>query len=153
MSGRGDASTRCPSAQPGMPDLVVLGIVAGEPDRPEVTYVRDIVPATADILQMAGPVAPTEVFRLAGRCAQQSCIHFSGSKCNLSSRIVEMLPEVTASLPPCTIRQTCRWYGQEGRAACHRCPQIVTLDADTGGLRRRVAGATLSPQDRPQERC
>lgn len=153
MSDRGDASTRCPSAQPGMPDLVVLGVVSGEPERPEVAYLRDIVPATAELLQMAAPLAPMEVFRLAGRCAQDRCVHFNDSKCSLATRIVEMLPEVTASLPPCTIRQTCRWYGQEGRAACHRCPQIVTLDVETGDLRQRVAGATMSPQDRPDGHC
>jgi hypothetical protein len=26
------------------------------------------------------------------------------------------------------VRSTCRWWMQEGRAACTRCPQVVTAD-------------------------
>jgi hypothetical protein len=37
-----------------------------------------------------------------------------------------MLPAVVDVLPICTIRASCRWYAQEGRDACLRCPQVVT---------------------------
>jgi hypothetical protein len=33
---------------------------------------------------------------------------------------------VSESLPPCPIRRECRWWQQEGKAACMRCPQIIT---------------------------
>jgi hypothetical protein len=46
----------------------------------------------------------------------------------LAVRIVARLPEVVSSLPPCNIRRTCRWFAQEGGAACRRCPQISTTD-------------------------
>jgi hypothetical protein len=34
------------------------------------------------------------------------------------------------SLPACRIRPDCRWFVQEGRAACLRCPQIVTYSVN-----------------------
>ncbi|MCA2699690.1 MAG: nitrogen fixation protein, partial [Microcystis sp. M179S2] len=40
--------------------------------------------------------------------------------------VAQGLAEVTDTLPPCRIRQNCRWWLQEGKAACLRCPQVVT---------------------------
>jgi hypothetical protein len=134
---------RCPSAQPGMQDLLILGVVSGSAEKPRVAYLRESVPVTPQILAMSEPVTPTEVFRLAGHCAEEKCVHFNGTKCALAARIVEMLPEVTESLPPCIIRPTCRWYRQEGRSACLRCPQIVTFDVVADDQRKRVADASL----------
>jgi hypothetical protein len=71
-------------------------------------------------------------------------VHFDGARCQLAARIVEMLPEVTESLPPCTIQPTCRWYRQEGRAACFRCPQVVTLNVQVDDRMKRVAGTPPS---------
>jgi hypothetical protein len=33
---------------------------------------------------------------------------------------------VVDALPACAIRPACRWWQQEGKAACQRCPQVVT---------------------------
>jgi hypothetical protein len=40
------------------------------------------------------------------------------------------MPAVESPLPACRIRPTCRWFLQEGKAACQRCPQIVTFSAN-----------------------
>ena len=122
-----DPPLRCPSAQPGMPDAQILGIISRDADGPRLAYLNERIPATPELLAQAAPADPREIFRLAARCEQSKCVHFDGARCQLATRIVEMLPEVTGSLPPCTIRRTCRWYQQEGRAACFRCPQVVTL--------------------------
>ncbi|MEA2872869.1 MAG: hypothetical protein QOH67_2845 [Hyphomicrobiales bacterium] len=130
---------RCPSAQPGMADLQVLGVLSPDVE-PRVAYLEQAMPATADVLKLAEPVPPMEVFRLSARCEEKRCIHFDGSLCQLAVRIVHMLPEVTGDLPACTIRADCRWFRQEGRAACRRCPQVLTLDNDSDDLRKQVAG-------------
>jgi hypothetical protein len=39
-----------------------------------------------------------------------------------------MMPAVVDQLPPCKIRLECRWFRQEGAAACRRCPQISTVN-------------------------
>jgi hypothetical protein len=103
-------------------------------------YLNQHVPATPKVLAMAAPLKPTEVFRLAATCAEQRCPHFDGADCQLATRIVQILPAVVDMLPPCIIRQDCRWYSQEGRAACHRCPEITTIHYDVSPLSLKVSG-------------
>ncbi|MCW3476402.1 hypothetical protein [Limobrevibacterium gyesilva] len=128
----------CPSAQPDMQAATVLGVVEGSPDAPRLSYLVDKLPVSDDVLAMAGSVKPTEVFRFAARCDERGCRHFDGANCQLATRIATMLDPVVDALPPCTIRPTCRWHAQEGRAACLRCPQVVTETA-TPSERYRAA--------------
>ncbi|NCS45084.1 MAG: nitrogen fixation protein, partial [Microcystis aeruginosa BS11-05] len=46
---------------------------------------------------------------------------------------------VTDILPPCRIRQNCRWWLQEGKAACLRCPQVVTDNYNPSEIFVKVA--------------
>jgi hypothetical protein len=123
-----------------MAEPQVLGVVSGSAEAPRVAYLNAHVPATPEILAMAGPVEPTRVLRLAARCEETKCTHFDGARCQLAARIVAMLPEVVETLPPCAIRPTCRWYAEEGRPACLRCPQIVTLSLQADERLEQVAG-------------
>ena len=116
----------CPSAQPDMEDCRVLGVVDASGETPQTAYLNQMLPATPDVLAMTGDVPPGEVFRLAARCEEKKCSHFDGHDCRLAQRIVQILPAVVAALPACLIRAECRWYQQEGRPACLRCPQVVT---------------------------
>lgn len=116
----------CPSAQPDMAESVVFGVVAGSVDEPRVAYLDKPQPVTEELLSLAEPVLPTEVFRFAAPCAGHSCRHFDGKECRLAARTVHLLPEAVDILPPCSIRPTCRWWQQEGKAACLRCPMVVT---------------------------
>ena len=116
----------CPSAQPDMEDSRVLGVVEGSGDQSRVAYLNDNVAVTPEILALAGSVPATQVLRFAAHCEENKCRHFDGHKCQLATRIVQILPAVVDALPACQIRATCRWYQQEGRAACMRCPQVIT---------------------------
>jgi hypothetical protein len=116
----------CPSAQPDMEGCRVLGVVGGTVEAAQVAYVNEHLPVSEELLASATPLKPTEVFRFAAHCEGKACRHFDGANCNLATRIVQILPAVVDSLPACLIRPTCRWYQQEGRAACMRCPQVVT---------------------------
>lgn len=119
------ALTRCPSAQPGMEEASVLGVILPSESGNKVAYIKEAIPAGA-VLGLAAPAAPTEVFRFSARCEERKCLHFDGVACNLASRIVSRLPAVVDRLPACTIRRSCRWFDQEGSAACFRCPQVIT---------------------------
>ena len=121
---------RCPSAQPGMRDLKVLGVVERTEEGPRVASLREDVAASAPLLEEAKPLRPTEVFRMTAVCEHQRCVHFSGNRCELAGRVVSILPAVVDALPVCMIRAECRWFAQEGRAACLRCPQVVTESTD-----------------------
>jgi len=108
-------------------------------EAPQTAYLDRSVEATPDILAMAGDVAPTEVFRLAATCEESKCVHFDGEDCRLATRIVALLPPVVGVVPRCAIRADCRWHRQEGKAACVRCPQVVTFLPDASPALRMAA--------------
>jgi hypothetical protein len=115
---------RCPSAQPGMEECCVLGVVQRDGPTPMLQYLDHRLPATPEVLAMAAPLKPTEVFRLAATCAEHKCPHFDWADCQLATRIVQILPAVVDTLPPCIIRQDCRWYSQEGGTLVGAVPRL-----------------------------
>jgi hypothetical protein len=125
-SAKEETILMCPSAQPDMAAARVLGVVGGTAEAAQVAYVNEHLPVSNELLAAAAPLKPTEVFRFAAHCEGKACRHFDGTNCNLATRIVQILPAVVDALPACLIRPTCRWYQQEGRDACMRCPQVVT---------------------------
>ena len=109
-----------------MEGSAVLGVVGGTVDEPRLAYLEALQPITNELLALSGPVKPTEVFRFAAPCAGRGCKHFDGQNCQLATRVTRSLPQVVERLPRCDLRPRCRWWKQEGKAACMRCPQIVT---------------------------
>lgn len=135
----------CPSAQPDMQDAQVLGVLTETPEGSRVAYLNQRQPVTEEILKSTAPVPPTMVLRFSAKCESGKCVHFDGANCQLAQRIVDRLEPVVEALPPCTIRKSCRWFQQEGRAACMRCPQVTTL-ADLGDpTMREVAAPPAEP--------
>jgi len=123
---------------------VVFGVVGGTPHEPQVTYLARLLPATPDLLGLADPVEPEEVFRFAAPCAEHACQHFQDATCTLAARISRQVDASVEVLPHCRIRRVCRWWRQEGKAACHRCPMIVTSAyAATPALREAAAPRPL----------
>lgn len=120
----------CPSSRPQINDSKVFGLVNGTVEKPKVTYLESSIPITDELLALAAPVKPTEVFRIAAPCANNGCKHFDGANCGIASKIVDQFPTVEEKLPLCSIRQNCRWYQQEGESACLRCSQIMTDNYD-----------------------
>lgn len=118
----------CPSAQAHSQGAHVFGVVGGTAEAPSVAYLPAAQPVTEALLQLAAPVRPGEVFRIAAPCACNGCGHFApeASTCRLAATVAQWLPAIVDRLPPCPIRPACRWWQQEGQAACVRCPQVVT---------------------------
>jgi hypothetical protein len=123
-----------------MGDVQVLGVVSRDAHAPRLAYLDEPMAATPKTLELAAPLAVSEVFRLSARCEETKCMHFDGARCQLAVRIAKLLPEVVDHLPACNIRPSCRWFRQEGRAACLRCPQIVTGSHEADELLQQVAG-------------
>lgn len=124
------AALLCPSAAAEPGRSVVFGI-AGATSRPDdsgptVAYLAQTMPVPEDIAARTAPVAPNAVLRTAAPCAGSACGHFSGHSCTLIERIVAALDPVVDRPPACAIRGTCRWWAEQGRTACVRCPQVVT---------------------------
>jgi hypothetical protein len=133
----------CPSAQPGMDNCRVLGVIDHDAPKPMLLYLNRPMAVTPSVLALAAPLKPTEVFRLAATCEEHRCPHYDGTDCQLATRIVAMMPAAVESLPPCLIRKDCRWYSQEGEAACHRCPEITTVTYDLSARMREVSGVEV----------
>jgi hypothetical protein len=135
------APIQSPSAQPATPNAKIFGVqTTTEDGERRVGYLTEPLPVTDDLLAVAGPAKPTEVFRIASPCMGSDCKHFDGANCRLATRVATMLDPVVSGLPPCAIRPTCRWFRQEGKAACLRCPQMVTDLREATEFQRSVAG-------------
>ncbi|MGM3308753.1 nitrogen fixation protein [Anabaena sp. WFMT] len=134
-----DKTTLCPSARPESENSVVFGIISGTVAEPRVAYLKQPQPITDELIAKASPITPAEIFRTAAPCAATGCQHFDGQDCRLATRIVENLPAATEELPPCSIRRDCRWWNQEGKAACMRCPQVITDNYKASELAVKVA--------------
>lgn len=129
----------CPSAQPEVSGSVVFGVVGGTAEEPRVGYLKEPQPLTDEILALSGSVKPTEIFRIAAPCAKDACKHFDGADCRLAKKTVKLLPASVSKLPACGIRPNCRWWQQEGGAACRRCPVIVTENYRPSERQRQAA--------------
>ena len=116
----------CPSAPPDSDGAVVFAIIQGTATQPQAAYLDRLVPLTPEIAASAAPVDPAEVFRMSAPCAAHGCRHFAEGCCNLVARLVQLVPSVVTSAPPCMLRPSCMWWQQEGVEACLRCPQVVT---------------------------
>jgi hypothetical protein len=134
-----EKTTLCPSARPEPENSVVFGIISGTVTEPRVAYLQQPQPVTDELIAKASPVTPAEIFRTAAPCATKSCQHFDGKDCRLATRIVEKFSAITEELPPCSIRRDCRWWQQEGKAACMRCPQVITDNYNASELAIEVA--------------
>ncbi|QKQ72698.1 nitrogen fixation protein [Nostoc sp. TCL240-02] len=139
-----DKTTLCPSARPESEDSVVFGIISGTVAEPRVAYLKQPQPLTDELIAKANPITPAEIFRTAAPCATKACQHFDGQDCRLATRIIEKLPTVAEELPPCSIRRDCRWWQQEGKAACMRCPQVITDNYNASELAIKVAIPTAN---------
>jgi hypothetical protein len=141
----------CPSSSPDSQESMVIGVIGGTGEQPHMRHLEQPVPVTEEILALTGPVTPTEVFRFASPCLCSSCANFADSRCSLATRIVRLLPVATETLPPCRIRSRCRWWHEEGREACLRCPQVVTDNYSPSDLMRLASEpatpATAEPAD------
>ncbi len=140
------APLSCPSAQPEMTDARIFGVVAGSPEEPRVAYLKAGATVSEEMLEGLGGLRPTQVFRYSARCEESRCAQFDKGCCSLGRRIAERLPEVTDALPSCQIRPTCRWHSEIGRAACLRCPQVMTLVPSGESGLARVAVPEGGPQ-------
>ena len=132
----------CPSAQPDMEECLVLGVLEDGPSGRSLAWIEQPQPATPELLSLTRDVDPRNIFRFAARCEESKCAHFDGQDCKLATRIVQILPRAVEVLPACSIRPECRWYQQEGKAACLRCPQVITHVENASAEILRVATPT-----------
>jgi hypothetical protein len=114
----------CPSSL-GQVGSNLLGVV-----NPSGTigFFKDPVEVTPEFLEEAGDIDSIERrFRFSNKCIQSGCKQWTGKECGVIKAVLALdsIP-ATNDLPDCSIRKTCRWYSQEGAAACNGCRYVVT---------------------------
>ena len=79
---------------------------------------------------------PEKRFRFANKCAKSGCRQWDGSSCGVMNTlaVANRHLEGEAVLRPCIIRDSCRWFYQEGKTACTICPFVITnnMEETTG---------------------
>jgi hypothetical protein len=143
-----DAPPLCPSATldgaplDAAPDgfgLRITGLVGADGT---VSNLRTPLPVDAAMRgALRGDDAPERRFRFAAPCAAQGCGHWqaggsgeASGQCGLIGRIRDHVaasgaaPDAPPGLQPCAIRARCRWWQQDGAAACAVCT-LVTYNA------------------------
>ena len=114
----------CPSSL-GQVGSNLLGVV-----NPSGTigFFSDPVEVTPEFLEDAGDIDSIERrFRFSNKCVQSGCKQWTGKECGVIKAVLA-LDSIPANndLPDCSIRKTCRWFSQEGAAACNGCRYVVT---------------------------
>ena len=125
----------CPSSKCA-PGVILLGML--QPDG-MIAYTQDRVILDENFVARASEelFSPEEHFRFSSPCMKGACSQWTGSRCGVIDRVLEVIaPLELLSLPKCSIREQCRWFAQSGANACHVCPLVVT---DARGLEMQVA--------------
>lgn len=110
-----------------MREARVIGLLSGTPQAPRIAYLKAEAVIPAQAVPVMPGLAPVELFRFAARCEEGRCAQHADGRCSLGQRLVDGVDPVVNSLPSCTIRESCRWFAEQGRPACLRCPQVITL--------------------------
>jgi len=118
--------TLCPSA-PAKSGALLLGLVN---EAGEVSMLHQKMPVDDEFLDIAREGRPlNERFRFASPCATKGCANWSGHHCmvlDIARQFTDLQPVASETLPACAIRPECRWFAQDGAAACGICPKIRT---------------------------
>ena len=136
------AKLDCPSGQPDMAGARIFGVLSGSEDGPRVAYLKPGACVSQRTMAKLGAIQPTQVFRFAAVCEEHRCTHFNGEQCQLGKRVAQQIEAVVDQLPPCQIRISCRWFAEQGKDVCLRCPQIITRVPETDIL----SSIAASPQ-------
>jgi hypothetical protein len=116
----------CPSA-PATAGAALIGIVQQDGHVANLATALPVDQAFLDVAAEHGP--PEQRFRFASPCQKGGCTHWTGGACGLIGNILdeaEAHAPMPTRPPPCAIRAVCRWWEQEGPAACAVCTLVAT---------------------------
>ncbi len=116
----------CPSAPAG-DGTALIGIVQADG---HIANLPTALRVDSAFIERARPHGPLEQrFRFAAPCQKGACGHWKDQACALIGSLRESLDAHTpphTRPPPCAIRAVCRWWEQEGPAACAVCTLVIT---------------------------
>lgn len=120
-----DEPLACPSA-PAQPGAALLAIVGSDG---RLAHVSPPIPVDEAFVATASRHgAPEARMRFTAPCLEAGCAQWTGSSCGVIEQVLAtgVHEDQPTRLPRCDIRSGCRWYRQEGGAACRACPLVLT---------------------------
>lgn len=117
--------SRCPSAK-CREGAELLGIVRSDGT---IAYLGRRTTLDEQFVRIAATGrAPEKRFRFSDLCVEERCAQWAGGRCGIIDDVIQRLTPVPLGgpLPRCSIRATCRWFGQSGPRACAVCPFVIT---------------------------
>ncbi len=120
-----------------------IGIISGTAEQTRIAFFKKSTLSGFPWREQFSTLDATQILRFAARCEKQRCCHFDGEHCSLGARIRRELPPVVDELPACSIRANCRWFAEQGRDVCLRCPQIVSMIPAADSAMNRIAMVPL----------
>jgi len=115
----------CPSSR-ASEGSVILGVIN---KNGTVGFISNKAELTPELYrEMLKKGEPEKRFRFSNDCVEKGCNQWQAGNCSVIQRILHYNEdlELEAQLPSCSIRDSCRWYFQEGPKACSFCPYIIT---------------------------
>lgn len=120
-----DEPLACPSA-PAQPGSSLLAIVGSDG---RLAHLSPTIPVDEAFVAAASRHgAPEARMRFTAPCLEAGCAQWTGSSCGVIEQVLATgaHEDQPTRLPRCEIRSGCRWYRQEGGAACRVCPLVLT---------------------------
>jgi hypothetical protein len=114
----------CPSSKCASGNLLI-GIVRSDGTVAAISPTLEVDDEFVCQARDASHRAPETRFRFAGPCVTTSCQQWTGSRCAIGDLVAGASQPNSEPLQPCSIRSTCRWWSQNGRAACRSCSLVV----------------------------
>ena len=107
----------CPSSA----DWSVRYVIGRRKDDGTTQYSKELVPAGPEVVDHLRLVGDDYAYRFGGVCMQGDCAHWANG-CDLGVNVTKVAIEKKLKpRDPCAFKTLCRWFAENGAAACGGC--------------------------------
>lgn len=118
----------CPSSS-GIEGTLLFGVIQNNTTVTLLETPLEVDNAFIEAAEKSGPLERR--FRFANKCLKSGCRQWTGTKCGVIKMLNgDELMEVEHELKPCSIREQCRWFYEDGAKACTICNFVVTINLE-----------------------
>ena len=107
----------CPSSA----DWSVRYVIGRRKTDGTIQFAKELVPAGPEVMKHIQLVGDDYAYRFGGVCMQGDCAHWSDG-CALGESVTKVgIEKKLKPRGPCAFRTLCRWFAENGDAACGGC--------------------------------
>jgi hypothetical protein len=111
----------CPSMLPGLARGVIAKVVRNDE---RLRFLAEEIPVPAALPLAVDSETVLKRARFVGACRTDECGHWTGVTCRLGHAIASVEIQSSSKVAPCAIRSSCRWFKENGSAACAPCQHV-----------------------------